>query len=100
MAIRPVILAFRIQPTRGRLYSETPALRAAACAITFGLDALTACHMGVMSWLDAGPEPPGAKTAHRPALRATTPFKTLRLACFFFAGSKKRERCFKGGGRA
>lgn len=34
--------AFRIQPTSGRLSSETPELRATACAITFGLDALTA----------------------------------------------------------
>ncbi|ARF52196.1 hypothetical protein DSJ_23310 (plasmid) [Pantoea stewartii subsp. stewartii DC283] len=32
-----------------------------ACGIPRGLDALTACRMGVMSWLDATPKPPKVK---------------------------------------
>lgn len=31
------------------------------CGIPCGLDALTACRMGVMSWLDAMPKPPKVK---------------------------------------
>jgi hypothetical protein len=41
-----------------------------------------------MSRLDAEPKPPGSKAAHRLALRATNPFKTLRLAYF----SRKLEK--------
>lgn len=68
--------------------------RATTCSITFGLDALTAWHMGVMSWLDATPKPPGSKAAHRRPLRATNPFKTHVFACFSFPrqlGAKKQE---------
>ncbi|CTQ14297.1 conserved hypothetical protein [Klebsiella variicola] len=72
----PVIRAFRYQPTRGRLPPETPEWRATACVITLGLDALTACHMGVMTPLNAASKPPGSTAAHRHALRATNPFKT------------------------
>ncbi|HAK8439722.1 TPA: hypothetical protein H2W59_004543 [Salmonella enterica] len=32
-----------------------------ACGIPRGLDALTSCRMGVMSWLDATPKPPKVK---------------------------------------
>lgn len=52
--------------------------------------------MGVMSRLDAGPEPPGSKTAHRPALRATNPFKTQRLACFSSQARKNGNAALKG----
>ncbi|EGM8289040.1 TPA: hypothetical protein QDA56_004184 [Escherichia coli] len=51
-------------------------LHETACASTCGLDALIACRMGVMSWLNAAPKSPGSKAAHRRPLRATNPFKT------------------------
>ena len=54
-----------------------------AYASTCGLDALMACHMGVMSRLDAVPKPPTSTAAHRRPLRATTPFKTVAFAFFF-----------------
>lgn len=59
----PEFLAFRYQPTRGRTSSEAPESRATACAITLGLDALTACHMGVMTPLNATSKPPRSKAA-------------------------------------
>ncbi|ACT11920.1 hypothetical protein PC1_0870 [Pectobacterium carotovorum subsp. carotovorum PC1] len=45
---------------------------------------------GGMSWLDATPKPPGSTAAHRRALRATNPFKTRVLACYF---SFSQARC-------
>ena len=54
-----------------------------ACASTCGLDALIVCRMGVMSRLYTAPKPLGSKAAHRHALRATTPFKTVAFAFFF-----------------
>ncbi|MIE72716.1 hypothetical protein EL06_25855 [Salmonella enterica subsp. diarizonae] len=54
-----------------------------ACAISCGLNALIACHMGVMSGLNALPKPPKVKGGTPSALRATTPFKTAVFALFF-----------------
>ena len=92
----PVIRAFRKQLTGGRPSPEPPEPRATACAITLGLDALTACHMGVMTPLNAASPPPGSKAAHRHALRATNPFKTLRLAYFSSQARKNRNAALKG----
>lgn len=92
----PAIRAFRKQPTGGRQSPETPGWRTTACDISLGLDALTACHMGVMSWLDAPPKPPTSTAAHRRQLRATNPFKTLRLACFFSQAQKNGNAALKG----
>lgn len=61
-----------------------------ACSSSCGLDALIACRMGVMSRLDATPKPPRSTAAHRRALRATNPFKTRVLACYF---SFSQARC-------
>ncbi len=61
-----------------------------ACASSCGLDALIAWLMGVMSRLDATPKPPRSTAAHRHALRATNPFKTRVLACYF---SSSQARC-------
>jgi len=52
--------------------------------------------MGVMSGLDALPKPPTSKAAHRRALRATNPFKTLRLADFSSQARKNRNAALKG----
>lgn len=87
----PVIRAFRYLPTRGRLSPETPEWRATACSITFGLNALTAWHMGVRSRLDATPKPPRSTAAHRRTLRATNPFKTRVLACYFSFSQARYE---------
>ncbi len=62
-----------------------------ACASSCGLDALIAWRMGVMSWLDATPKPPRSTAAHRRALRATNPFKTRVLACYFFSSLARCE---------
>ncbi len=94
-----MFLAIRYQPTRGRLSSEAPESRATACVITFGLDALTACHMGVMTPLNAASKPPGSKAAHRHALRATNPFKTRVSPVFSFPrelGAKNGNAALKG----
>ncbi len=61
-----------------------------ACASSCGLDALIVCRMGVMSRLDATPKPPRSTAAHRRTLRATNPFKTRVLACYF---SFSQARC-------
>lgn len=45
---------------------------------------------GVMLRLDATPKPPMSKAAHRRTLRATNPFKTHVLACYF---SFSHARC-------
>lgn len=60
------------------------------CASSCGLNALIAWLMGVMSRLDATPKPPTSTAAHRHALRATNPFKTRVLACYF---SSSQARC-------
>ena len=87
------------QPCAGKFTSR----HGTACARSCGLDALVAWRMGVMSWLDATPKPPGSTAAHRRALRATTPFETPFFAYFFwcpFRPAKKWENAFKAGGRA
>lgn len=92
----PAIRAFIKQPTGGRPSPETPEWRATACVIMFGLDALPACHMGVMTPLNAASKPPRSTAAHRRTLRATNPFKTLRLACFFSQAQKNGNAALKG----
>ncbi len=75
-----------MQPCAGKYISR----HKTACASSCGLDALIAWHMGVMSRLDATPKPPTSTAAHRRTLRATNPFKTRVLACYF---SFSQARC-------
>lgn len=58
------------------------------CGIPCGLDALTACRMGVMSWLDAMPKPPKVKggtpsRATRDGVRGKPPTKNGAWAHLF-----------------
>lgn len=89
-----------VRPCAGKLAS----LHDTACASTYGLDALIACRMGVMSWLDAAPKPQGqrrhtvARYARPPPLRRSlSPFSSL---CSFLAAGIKGKLTFKEGGRA
>ena len=75
-----------------------------ACASTCGLDALMACHMGVMSRLDAVPKPQRqrrhtvARYARPPPLRRSlSPFSSLYS---FLVAGIKGKLTFKEGGRA
>lgn len=52
---------------------------------------LTACHMGVMTPLNAASKPPKSKEAHRHALRATNPFKTRVSPVYSFLASSERK---------
>ncbi len=84
---KPVIRAFRIQPTSGRLSSETPNDGQRRVPLRSGWTPSLHAHGGNVP---AGrrAKTPKVKGGHRLALRATNPFKTLRLAYF----SRKLEK--------
>ncbi len=70
-------------------------LHETACTSTCGLDALIACHMGAMSWLDAAPNPCGQRQHTVARYARPTPLRRA-FSLFFFASSKNGNAALKG----